>query len=509
MIKPLFITAEEAARLVADGSTVATTGSGGGLVEPDALLAAIEDRFLDGGSPRSLALVHALGLGDRDRRGTNRLAHDGLVRRVIGGHWTWSPRMQELARDERIEAYCLPSGVISLLLREIGAGRPGLITTVGLGTFVDPRQDGGRCNRSARDALVELIELDGREHLRYRPFRVDVGLIRATYADEDGNLSLVEEPADLDTLAVASAARGSGGRVIAQVRERVARGSIRPRDVAIPGMLVDAVVVCPDQAQTYRGRFEPSLAGLMRAPDAADSTEPPTGIRRAIVLRAAQELVPDQVVNFGFGISAAVADVIALEGRQHAFRMTVEQGIHGGRLATGSLFGMAVNPDAIVPSTDQFDLYHGGGLHTTFLGMAEMDGQGNVNVSHLNGAVNGPGGFIDISQSARKVVFCGTFDAKGAEVAVGDGVLEIRRHGRIRKLVERVEAITFSGAEAVRRGQEVVYVTERAVFRLTGAGVELVEVAPGIDVERDVLAPMGFRPIVREPRRMDAALFRP
>ena len=508
MRKAAFVTPDQAACLINDGVTVAITGSGGGLVEPDIVFEAVERRFLATGGAHGLTLVHGLGVGDRDRRGTNRFAHPGMVRRVIGGHWTWSPKMQAMARDEQIEAYCLPSGAISLLLREIGARRPGLITTIGLGTFVDPRQQGGRCNRSAKDDLVELIELDGQPYLRYRPFKVDVAIVRGSYADEDGNISLIDEPADLDALAVASAAKGSGGRVIVQVREKVQRGSLAPRSVAIPGSMVDAVVVCPDQAQTYRDRFEPALAGLVKAVGADEPAEPLTGVKRPIVMRAAQELTPDTVINFGFGISAAVADVIAAQGRRAEFRTTVEQGLHGGHLVTGTYFGMAINPDIIVPSTTQFDFYHGGGLHTTFLGMAELDGAGNVNVSHLDGNINGPGGFIDISQSAGKVVFCGTFDAKGAKIEIADGTMTIHAPGRIRKLVERVAAITFSGAEAIRRGQEVVYVTERAVFKLTEAGVELIELAPGVDLDTDVLPHMGFRPIIRTPGRMNADWFR-
>jgi propionate CoA-transferase len=490
------VSADAAARLLSDGATVAVTGSGGGLVEPDAIFEAIERRFLDSAEPRGLTLVHSLGLGDRDRKGTNRFAHDGLVRRVIGGHWTWSPRMQALARDNRIEAYALPSGVIAHLLREIGAGRPGLITHVGLGTFVDPRLAGGRMNAAARDDLVELMTLDGREYLRYKPFPVDVAIVRGTYADAAGNISLDDEPADLDAYAVALAAHNSGGIVIAQVRELVPGGTLAPRSVTIPGALVNAVVVVPEQMQTHRSTFDQSLVGKHgrnpRTPAAADA------VKRVIARRAALELRPGSTLNFGFGASAQVATMIAERGERANYWMTIEQGIHGGDMIDDDLFGMAHHPDVIIDSPSQFDFYSGGGLDMAFLGMAEMDAAGNVNVSRLNGNVNGPGGFIDISQNAKQVVFCGTFDAKGSVVSVKDGQLQIERHGRIPKVVAEVAHITFSGEQARRRGQRVLYVTERASFELTAEGVALIEVAPGIDLQRDVLDRMAFRPIVRD-----------
>lgn len=490
------ISLDDAARLLPDGATVAVTGSGGGLVEPDAVFEAIERRFLQTAQPAGLTLVHALGLGDRDRRGTNRFAHDGLVRRVIGGHWTWSPRMQALARDNRIEAYALPSGAIAHLLREIGAGRPGLITHVGLGTFVDPRVSGGRMNAAARDDVVELLTLDGREYLRYKPFKVDVAIVRGTYADAAGNIALDDEPAELDAYAVALAAHNSGGVVIAQVREAVPAGTLAPRSITIPGALVDAVVVVPEQMQTYRPAFDGTLVGrpgpTPRAPEAGD------GVKAVIARRAAMALRPGTTLNFGFGASAQVATIIAQRGERAQYTMTIEQGIHGGAMIDDDLFGMAHHPDVIIDSPSQFDFYSGGGLDIAFLGMAEMDAEGNVNVSRLNGNVNGPGGFIDISQNARQVVFCGTFDAKGSEVCVEGGRLAVRRPGRIRKLVREVAHITFSGQQARRRGQRVLYVTERASFELTAEGLKLVDVAPGVDVERDVLAQMDFRPIVGE-----------
>jgi len=492
------LSAEAAAGLVKSGATVVVTGSGGGLVEPDAVFEALERRFLETGEAGGLTLVHSLGLGDRDRRGTNRFAHDGMVRRVIGGHWTWSPRMQALARQDRIEAYALPSGAIAHLLREIGAGRPGLITHVGLGTFVDPRFGGGRMNAAARDELVEVVSLGGQEYLRYKPFAVDVGIVRGTYADPSGNISFDDEPADLDAYAVALAAHNTGGIVIAQVRERVPAGSLGPRSVKIPGALVDAVVVVPEQKQTYRAVFDASLTSHHGTnPRTPPATDP---VKRVIARRAAQELRPGATLNFGFGASAQVATMIAECGERSKYWMTIEQGIHGGDMIDDDLFGMAHHPDVIIDSPSQFDFYSGGGLDIAFLGMAEMDAAGNVNVSRLNGNVNGPGGFIDISQNAKQVVFCGTFDTKDTSIAFADGELRVLRQGRIRKLVDEVTHITFSGEQARRRGQRVLYVTERATFELTRDGIELIELAPGIDLRRDVLDQMAFEPIVRNVR---------
>lgn len=501
------LSARRAADLIPDDAVVAITGSGGGLIEADYIFAAIEERFLETGHPQNLTLIHALGVGDRDRRGTNRFAYDGLVKRVIGGHWTWSKPMQELAKANKIEGYSLPGGVISLLLRESGAGRPGLITKTGIGTFADPRQQGGRINEAARDSLVELISLDGEDYLRYRPLKVDVGIICGTYADSLNNISTHEEPADLDIFAVALAAHNNKGLVLAQVRDQLDAGSLLAREVTIPGVLVDHVVVHPTQAQTYRSYYEPALAGLRRTHAPSTRDEADTGLRRVIALRAAEELETGQTVNLGFGVSATVADVVSERGHSDRYWSTIEQGIHRGTMVTGMLFGMAVNPSAIISGLEQFDFYHGGGLDIAFLGMAEFDGNGSVNVSHIGGQIVGPGGFIDISQNARKVVFCGTFDTKKNDIAVCPGGLHVRHNGEIQKLVGEVAAITFSGPEARVRGQEVIYVTERAVFRLVPEGIELCEYADGVDLQADIIDQMGFEPIINNPRKINPEYF--
>jgi propionate CoA-transferase len=492
---------------VADGATVAISGAGGGLLEPEAVLQHFESSFLNFGRPRNLTLVHALGLGDRKDTGTNRFAYEGMVKRVIGGHWIWSPRMLRLAQENKIEAYCLPSGVIANLFREIGARRPGLFTHVGLGTFVDPRLGGGRCNASTTEDIVELMQIDGQEVLRYRPFPVDVAVVRGTFADSLGNISASEEPADLDSYAIALAAKNTGGIVIAQVRELARPGKIRPREVSIPGNLIDFAFVAADQRQTYHGSYDLALAGLGPRETPGQGEGVSDLLRQIVVRRAARELVKGATINFGFGMSSGVAEYIVREGRSSDYWFTIEQGIHGGDLLTGDMFGIAANPTAIMSASEQFDLYSGGGLDQTFLGMAEMDRFGHVNVSHFGGQISGPGGFIDISQGAKNIVFCGSFDAKGTKIAVEHGRLAISSHGRIPKLVEAVAGITFSGTEAVKRGQRVRYVTERAVFALTPEGVELIEYAPGVDVRSDILERMQFAPIVRAPVVMERSLF--
>jgi acyl CoA:acetate/3-ketoacid CoA transferase len=509
MSAPRFLTAAEAAQLVKDGDTVAISGNGAGMISAEAVFAALEARFLETGHPRDLTLVHSLGLGDRGALGTNRFAHEGLVRKVIAAHFTWSPRMQQLVRDEKIEAYCFPGGVIQQLLREIGAGRPGLFTHSGLGTFVDPRQDGGRCNARSRDTLVELMRIDGKEVLRYKPFKVDVAIVRGTYADARGNISPEDEAIDMDVHSIALAARNSGGLVIAQVREVVERGALHPRHVRIPGIVVDAVVTAPDQQQFYGLGYDATVSGARRARlDEAPADVPARLDRRIIARRASLELRPGASLNFGFGIPGGIFGVIAEAGIGDRLWMSVEQGVHNGRMLDDALFGAARNADAIVPSIEQFDYYSGGGVDIAFLGVGEADARGNVNVSHLGGALIGPGGFIEIAQNAKKVVFCGTFDAQGTRLEFADGRLRVLQPGKVRKFVDRVERITFSGDYARARGQEVLYVTERAVFRLADRGLELIEVAPGIEIERDILPHMAFAPAIGDVKPMPAESFR-
>jgi propionate CoA-transferase len=502
------LTAGAAAALVKDGDTVAISGNGAGMSSAEAIFAALETRFLQTGHPQNLTLVHSLGLGDRGEMGTNRFAHVGMLKRVIAAHFTWSARIQQMIKDNQIEAYCFPGGVVQHLLREIGSGRPGLFTHSGLGTFVDPRNDGGRCNDISRDTLIEVHQIDGKDVLRYKPFRVDVAIVRGTYADTRNNISTEEEAIDLDVYTIALAARNSGGIVLGQVKQIVESGTLHPRSVRIPGIMVDVVVEDKTQQQFYGLEYDSTVGGGKRAHLSSTKPEIPTRLeRRIIARRAAAELVPGESTNFGFGIPGGIFAVIAEQGKAEELWISVEQGVHNGAMLDDRLFGAARNPDAIISSVEQFDYYSGGGIDLSFLGMGEMDGAGNVNVSHLGGSLVGPGGFMEIAQNAKKVVFCGTFDAKGGKLSFHDGQLEILKQGEIPKLVGTVERITFSGAYAQEQRQQVMYVTERAVFVLTAEGVELKEVAPGIIIERDILPYMGFTPIIKNPTVMKAEFF--
>jgi len=477
-----FLNPDEAAALVPDGTVVAVVGAGGGLLEPDEVLAAIERRFLASGHPRELTLVHTQGLGDRGQRGINHFAHEGLVRRVIGSHWSWAPRMQALAAAEKIEAYALPGGVLQHLLRDSAAGRPGLLTHVGLGTFVDPRLEGARMNATAVQPLNEIVRFDGRDYIRYLPLKANVAIVRGSRADARGHVSFEEEGAELDALVLAMAAHNNGGQVIVQVRAEAGVGERAARAIRLPGALVNAVVVVPQQTQSYAEGFDATLSGS-QPPLRAEPPEPPASTgsweRRAVGWRAFQELREDDVVSFGFGVPDEVA---TLAGRHHLrCHATLDHGHHGGHSLQGALFGYVRDGLAMIDSPSQFDFYSGGGIDIAFLGFGEFDGQGNVNVSRLGGSIIGPGGFIDISQGSRRVVFCGTFDARG---------------GQQRKLVPRVEQVSFSGQRALDTRQQVLYVTERAVFRLTPEGIVLEELAPGLDLQADVLGRMGFAPLI-------------
>lgn len=501
------ISAAEAVALIEDGATVLVDGSGGGVNEPDLVLAALEERFLAHGHPAALSVVNPSGIGDGKGGGIDRLAHPGLVRRAIGGHWSWCPKMQSLATAEQIEAYCLPQGVLSHLFRAIAGHAPGVISHVGLGTFVDPRIACGRLNARATDALVELITIKDREYLFYPSFQVDVAIIRGTTADELGNLTMEGEGLFAETLSAAQAAKNSGGIVIAQVKHLVRSGTLDPRNVKVPGVLVDAVVVHPGQRLSFMTEEDASLTGGKRVPMAA---LPPLALneRKVIARRAACELREGDVANLGFGMPDGVAAVLAEENLADAVTFTLEQGHIGGVPATGADFGMARNQFAMVDAGYQFDWYDGGGLDVAILSFAEVDAQGNVNVSKFGGRIAGIGGFVNISQGARRVVFVGTLQAGKPRIAFEAGTIAITQEATAPKFVPAVEQISFSGEYARRWNVPVTYVTERAVFELRPEGVVLTEVAPGLDLERDVLRQMGFRPVIASPlKQMDVRLF--
>lgn len=507
-MKNKVISAAEAIALVRDGDVVCTTGFVQSCI-PEELHAALEKRFVETKAPRDLTLIMCAGAGDSKGLGTGRLHHEGLLKRVIAANFGRMPKVAQAAQENKIQGYNLPQGIISKLYRSCASGQPGLFSKVGLQTYVDPRLGGGKVNTVTTEDIVKLEIIDGREWLFYKATPIDVALIRATSADPSGNLSMEKEALTLDSLAQAMAAHNNGGVVIAQVERIVEQGSIRPKDVKVPGILVDAVVVASSpemHRMNYGVMYDPSLSGEIRVPtDAIARME--LDERKIIARRAAFELPINGAINLGVGAPDGVASVAAEEKVTPYLTMTTEAGAIGGVLAGGSSFGSSANAHSIIDQNVMFDFYHGGGLDLTCLGMAECDEQGNVNTSRFGGRLNGCGGFIDISQNSRAVVFAGTFTAGGLEVNIAYGKLKIVKEGKARKFVKAVEQITFSGNYAAAKSQPVIYVTERCVFQLTPGGLELIEVAPGIDIEKHILAHMDFKPIINKPMPMDRRIF--
>ena len=502
------VSADEAVRVIRNGDTVALDGVVGGGA-PDELIIALEKRFLETGEPRGLTLLYASGIGDGKDKGVNRIAHEGLLKRVVAGHWALTPKMQKLAIGEKIEAYNLPQGVISHMFRDIAAGNPRTITRVGIGTFVDPRLGGGKVNSVTKEELVEIVSFDDKEYLAYRTMPVQVAFLRGTTADMDGNITMEREAMTIEVLPIAMAAKNSGGLVIVQVERIADRGALNPRHVKIPGILVDCVVVARPENhwQTYAEQYNPAFSCEFKVPTA--SVAPlEMDERKIIARRAAFELRPNMVVNLGIGMPEGVASVANEEGIFDYLTLTTEAVSIGGIPAGGMTFGAATNMDCMLDMHFQFDFYDGGGLDLACLGLAQMDRHGNVNVSRFGPRLAGCGGFIDISQNSKKMVFVGTFTAGGTQVAVGDGKLRIIKEGGMKKFISEVEQVTFSGKTARMNNLDVLFVTERCVFTLVEEGIELTEIAPGVDLEKDILAYMDFKPIVNNPKLMDERIFR-
>ncbi len=505
--------ANDAVALIKDGQTVASGGFVGAGV-PESLIRALEQRFLRTRSPRALTVIYAAGQGDGETRGVNHLAHGGLVRRVIGGHWGLAPRMGQLAMEGKIEAYNFPQGVICQLFRDIAAGRPGCITHIGLDTYIDPVHFGGRLNDRTPPGLVERVELGGRTWLWYKALPIHVGLIRATAADRQGNLIMNEEGLFGEMLPIAQAAHNSGGITIAQV-VRLLDEPAPPQQVRVPGILVDRIVVADpeDHPQTFgHSQFDARLMTSASSAEmcAAASLEPmPMGPRRIIVARACDEIPDGAIANLGIGMPEGIARIAAERGLLDRLTLTVESGPIGGIPASGLSFGVSVHPQAIIDQPAQFDFYDGRGLDYAALGAAQVDAEGNVNVSKFGSHLAGVGGFVNITQTAKKVVFCGTFTADGLEVTTEGDRLRIVSEGRVPKFVGQVEQVSFSAQHSRRIEQDVLYVTERAVFRLLEDALELIEIAPGIDLEEQVLKLMPFRPMIRSVRPMPSHVFAP
>ncbi|MCE5335613.1 MAG: acyl CoA:acetate/3-ketoacid CoA transferase [Desulfobacteraceae bacterium] len=505
-----FISAEEAVQLIKTGDTIAISGFVG-MGHPEEISKAIEKRFLETGEPRNLTLTHLASQNDgKSNWGLNRWGKEGLLKKVQSGHWSLQPDTIKLAVNNKIEAYCIPQGVMAHLYKAIAGKKPGILTHVGLKTFVDPRVEGGKLNSISHEEVVRLMEIDGKEYLFYKSFPVDVAIVRGTTADENGNVSMEKESIALEFMLLALAAKGSGGKVIVQVERVVQAGSIPPMMVKLPKIAVDYIVVAKPENHwqvPMAEAYNPSLCGETRVPLKAVAPLPMSE-RKIICRRCAMELVPDAVVNLGIGMPESVGVVSAEEGISGSMTMTVEPGVIGGVPLGGLYFGTAVNPEAIIDHDVMFDFYDGGGLDLAVLGMAEMDETGNVNVSKFGPRIAGAGGFINITQSTPTVVFCGTLTAGGLKIAVEDGRLKIVNEGKIKKLVKKVEQITFPGDYGRTSGQKILYVTERAVFEMRPEGVTLVEIAPGMDLQKDILDRMEFKPhIAVDLKPMDPRIF--
>lgn len=506
------ISSAEAAGLIDSHQTGCSQGMGGNDVAEELLLE-LEKRFLETGEPRHLSWIHSSGQGDKGGKGLNHLAHEGLLDWIAGGHFNPAPRVQDLITHDKIQAYNLPQGVISHMFRDIAAKRP-TITRIGLETFVDPRLEGGKLNGATTEDFTEIIEIGGMEYLHYKHLKLpDFAFLRGTYADERGNISMEKEACYLESLQAAQAVKNCGGRVFVQVRAVVPYGSLDVRKVHIPGTLVDYVVPvssAENHMMTFDEQFNPGYCGDCRMLIRTAAGKRPLDAKKMICRRAAMELIPDAVINLGIGIPEGVGAVAEEEGLRDQLTLSIESGPVGGIPVSGIGFGASLNPECILDQSTQFDTYDGGGLDLAYLGLAEADREGNVNVSKFGPRIAGAGGFINITQATQNVIFCGTMTADGLKTAAAGGKLRIKQEGRVKKLVNQVQQITFSGRFSGKAGQHVLYITERAVFKLCHEGMTLIEIAPGVDLERDILGQMDFAPrISKDVKEMDPRIFRP
>ncbi|MDU2064236.1 MAG: CoA-transferase [Sporomusaceae bacterium] len=505
------LTAEQAAALVQDGQTI-TTGGFVGSSLPEALSEALEKRFLTTGKPENLTLFYSGGQGNKDGSGADHFAHEKMTGKVIAGHWNLAPKLSKLAVENKIAGYNLPQGILSCLYRDIAAKREGMISHVGLHTFVDPRNSGGKINEKAQEDLVEVIQINGKERLFFKTFPIDVAFIRGTYADETGNISFEKELGPFDATSMAQAVKNCGGKVIVQVEKIVKAGTLDPKLVKIPGIYVYAVVIGPEetQQQSLGCCFDPSLCGEARLAEECTLEPLPLSAKKIIGRRAAMELAENVVVNLGIGAPEYVAAIAGEEGISDYMTLTVEGGAVGGNPQGGVRFGGSRNADCLLEQGIQFDFYDGGGLDLACIGMAQADQQGNINVSRFGSRLAGCGGSIDITQNSKKVIFCGTFTANGLKTKVEQGSLLIEQEGKEHKFITAVDQVTFSGAYAAQNNQKVLYVTERAVFELRSDGLYLTEIAPGVDLKTHILDQMDFQPkISQELSLMNPAIFQP
>lgn len=503
------ITLKEAAELIKDDDALAISGFAA-LGVPEALLKELEKRFLEEEKPKNLTLMFAAAQGDGKSKGLNHLGHEGLVKKIIGGHFNLAPTIGKLIQENKVYAYNLPQGIMCNIFRNIASKKTATISKVGLNTFVDPRVQGGKINSITKEDMVHVVDILGEENLLYEHININTAFIRGTYADEKGNISMEHEATFSEATCIAQAVKNCGGKVIVQVDKIVKTGTLDPRFIKIPRIYVDYIVEAEnkeDQAQVLGYDYDPSLTGdIHRIVNDLEPLE--LNARKIIGRRAAMELVKGSIVNIGIGVPEAISSVANEEGISDLITLTVEPGPIGGIPQGGQKFGSSVNPECIFDQPTQFDFYDGGGLDMAFLGLAEVDKHGNLNVSKFGTRVAGCGGFINITQNAKKVFFCGTLTAKDLKVKAEEGKLKIMNEGSKKKFINSVEQITFSSEYAIKVKQSVMYITERAVFELKEDGLHLIEIAPGVDMQKDVLDLMDFKPIIDENiRLMDERIF--